>query len=666
MVFDIVVYKVMIALEVLVPVALYVSVALGLGRLYHDSEITAVAAAGMSPLRLYGAVAILALPIAVGVTALSLYGRPWAYANAYQLEQESKTELDIDHLLAERFNINAENGRMILAERVDRATDSLQDVLIFDGGESRTRLYRSQEARIADPDPDDPVVEMTNGTAYSLQHDGTQDKRIEFKRLNIHLQPLETNMESRRKAASWQTLEASAGLPEQAELQWRESRGVSTFILALLAIPLSRTAPRRGRFATLLPVTAVYAVIFYAGDICKSLVGNGSLPPDARTLAGAPGHGTGPAGPDRPRAGHRPGEEPMRILERYLLGNLLLGFAAAAALLLPLFSTLDLVGELDDIGDAGYRLGQALQVTLMTLPRRAVELGPFIALLGGIAALGQLSMSQELSVLRTAGVSATRIGLTALLAGTLLAGGLGALDEFVASPLQQKAIKLRAYAKPDNDKDDSIWARKDGQVVRIGSLATGRVPNHLEIFRFDESNRLQEYILADRAEIQPGGLWQLHDVRLKRWSDEGESVERLERLEWRAILPDSRLDEVTLPPASLSARQLRGYVHFLQNTGQPSIQFEIALWQKLGVPILTLAMILFALPFTFAPVRSTGLGSRLALGAVMGLLVYIGNESLVSLGQLLKLNAMLVGLLPALVLLGMALALVRRFDRGKP
>ncbi|ACO80551.1 permease YjgP/YjgQ family [Azotobacter vinelandii CA] len=277
-VFDIVVYKVMIALEVLVPVALYVSVALGLGRLYHDSEITAVAAAGMSPLRLYGAVAILALPIAVGVTALSLYGRPWAYANAYQLEQESKTELDIDHLLAERFNINAENGRMILAERVDRATDSLQDVLIFDGGESRTRLYRSQEARIADPDPDDPVVEMTNGTAYSLQHDGTQDKRIEFKRLNIHLQPLETNMESRRKAASWQTLEASAGLPEQAELQWRESRGVSTFILALLAIPLSRTAPRRGRFATLLPVTAVYAVIFYAGDICKSLVGNGSLP----------------------------------------------------------------------------------------------------------------------------------------------------------------------------------------------------------------------------------------------------------------------------------------------------------------------------------------------------------------------------------------------------
>ena len=73
-------------------------------------------------------------------------------------------------------------------------------------------------------------------------------------------------------------LKASADLPDQAELQWRKSRGLSTLILALLAIPLSRTAPRRGRFATLLPVTAVFALVFYAGDICKSLVGNGTLP----------------------------------------------------------------------------------------------------------------------------------------------------------------------------------------------------------------------------------------------------------------------------------------------------------------------------------------------------------------------------------------------------
>jgi len=359
----------------------------------------------------------------------------------------------------------------------------------------------------------------------------------------------------------------------------------------------------------------------------------------------------------------------MKIFDRYLLANVALGFLAAAALLLPLFSSLDLVRELDDIGEDGYRLGQALQVVLMTLPRRAVELGPFIALLGGIAALGQLSQAQELSVLRAAGISATRIGLTALLAGALLAAALGAADEFLASPLQQQALETRAHAGAGKgDEDSSIWARQGGQVVRISGLRAERVPGHLEIFRFDDRDRLQEYLLAEYAEIRQGSVWDLHNVQVKRWSGEAESVRQFEfeRLPWRAILPDTRLDEVTLPPESLSARQLSRYVHFLQGSGQPSIQYEIALWQKLGVPILTLAMILFAVPFSFGPVRAAGLGGKLALGAVLGLLVYVANEILISLGQLFRLNAMLVGVAPALVMLGIALALVRRFDRSRP
>ncbi len=43
---DIVFYKVLIALEMLLPVGLYVSVGVTLGQMYTDSEITAISAAG--------------------------------------------------------------------------------------------------------------------------------------------------------------------------------------------------------------------------------------------------------------------------------------------------------------------------------------------------------------------------------------------------------------------------------------------------------------------------------------------------------------------------------------------------------------------------------------------------------------------------------------------
>lgn len=357
----------------------------------------------------------------------------------------------------------------------------------------------------------------------------------------------------------------------------------------------------------------------------------------------------------------------IKQLDRYLLRNLCVGFIAAAALLLPLFGTLDLVNELDDLEEGGYRLAQALTVVLFTLPRRAVELGPFIALLGGIAALGQLASSQELTVMRAAGLSALRIGLAALLGGVLLAVVLAATDEWVASPLQQKALQIRtlALAMTDSDNPDhSIWAARDDQVVRIGGLDAAQQPTRIEIFHFTPEHALSQYIWAERADLQSAERWQLHDVTVKRWTDGQQSVEHLDSLTWPSIVSGKRLSEVSLPPESLSARQLRHYVEFLQHSGQSAGQYQVALWQKLGTPLLTLAMILFAVPFTFAHSRSAGLAGKLAVGALVGLLVYMANQILVNLGILLAFAPLAVGLLPSVVLLAAALAVVLRYDRS--
>ncbi|TWI56722.1 lipopolysaccharide export system permease protein [Pseudomonas duriflava] len=357
----------------------------------------------------------------------------------------------------------------------------------------------------------------------------------------------------------------------------------------------------------------------------------------------------------------------MKIIDRYLILNVFLGFAVAAALLLPLFSTLDLVGELDDI-DEGYRLVQALEVVFMTLPRRAVDLGPFIALLGGIAALGQLAVTQELITLRAAGLSATRIGMTTLAAGLILAVALAIANEFIASPLQQKALQTRSQAMAStkgNSKDGSIWGRRNDQFARIGSLRLGHIPTQVEVFEFDEQARLQQYLYADYADIQPNGVWELHNVQVKRWTAGEESFEQRDRMTWQSILPERRLRDVSFPAESLSSRQLYHYITFLRGSSQPSAQYEVALWEKLGTPLLTLAMILFAVPFAFTQVRSTSLGSKLALGAVVGLLIYLVNQIIMNLGILFGLSPPLVGTAPALAMLGVALFWVFRFDRKR-
>ncbi|WP_226573791.1 LPS export ABC transporter permease LptF [Mangrovibacter yixingensis] len=276
-VFYVVCYKVLIALEMLLPVGLYVAVSVALGQLYTDSEITAILAAGSSPARIYRAILVLAVPMGIIVTFISLYGRPWAYGQIYQLEQQSQSELNVSHLQANKFNTNSD-GRMVLASKIDAATNHLADALIYTSSANKTSIYKAGTVDVIDPSPQSPTVMLHNGTGYVLDRSGQNDRKMEYHNLRMDLKPVVQSLDVRRKAASVAQLARSSDPADYAELQWRESRGLSTLLMVLLAIPLSRTRPRQGRFATLLPLTIMFAAIFYGSNICRTLIANGSIP----------------------------------------------------------------------------------------------------------------------------------------------------------------------------------------------------------------------------------------------------------------------------------------------------------------------------------------------------------------------------------------------------
>lgn len=352
----------------------------------------------------------------------------------------------------------------------------------------------------------------------------------------------------------------------------------------------------------------------------------------------------------------------MNIFNRYLIRNLFLGFAAAAGLLLPLFTTFNLINELDDVNPGGYRWTQAVMVVLMTLPRTFIDLGPFISLIGGIVGLGQLSKSGELTAIRTTGYSIFRIAMVTLCAGLMLTVALGVIDEWVASPMQQRALQIKTRYTRHDMAGNILWARRGNEFVTVKSLNEQRQPVGIELFYYRADHSLQRYIYAKTATISDNGTWQLEDVNQKEWANGKETTETKESVAWPSLFAGMSLQELTLPSSSFSVKQLGHYISYLKSTGQPSLEFTLALWQKVGHPLLILAMILLAIPFTFSAPRVPGLGSRLAVGVVVGLLTYVSDQIIVNLGLLYSLNVQMTTLAPPALLLAMALILVFRFD----
>ena len=125
----------------------------------------------------------------------------------------------------------------------------------------------------------------------------------------------------------------------------------------------------------------------------------------------------------------------MSILDRYLMKQVAGGILISTLVLLPLFSFLDLVDQLDDVGTGFYRTSDAFLYVMLTLPRRFIQLLPFIALLGNVTALGRLALNQELISLRSAGYSPVQISMASMKVGLLLLLIVGLLELFVAPPL---------------------------------------------------------------------------------------------------------------------------------------------------------------------------------------------------------------------------------------
>ena len=71
-----------------------------------------------------------------------------------------------------------------------------------------------------------------------------------------------------------------------------------------------------------------------------------------------------------------------RILDRYLAASILTSTLLVLGVLMALFSFIQFVDALGDIGRAHYQMGDAVRYVLLSLPRQTHEVFPMAALLG--------------------------------------------------------------------------------------------------------------------------------------------------------------------------------------------------------------------------------------------------------------------------------------------
>ena len=346
----------------------------------------------------------------------------------------------------------------------------------------------------------------------------------------------------------------------------------------------------------------------------------------------------------------------MKILDRYLIKQISIGIVIASLVLMPLFSFLDLVDQLEDVGTGFYKTSDAFLYVLLTIPRRFIELAPFIALLGNVTALGRLAINLELISLRSAGFSPARIGMASMKVGMALLVLIAALELLVAPPLHQQAIAHRSAALDQSTElgmNLGVWTRNDRQILRIGNLRHDTRAANVEIFNLDNNNSLSEYIFAEGFDIVSDQEWTLHNVIRKSFVDDKIVLSNTDSMAWTTFLDPGQISTLTKPQESLSPVELFQYIKYLRDTGQEADVYAVSLWKKPGGTLTMLGMLLLSVPFVFGSVR-TGFANRLVLAGITGIVVYLLDQIFSNTGLILGLNPSFVALTPGIVLIWLA------------
>jgi lipopolysaccharide export system permease protein len=339
----------------------------------------------------------------------------------------------------------------------------------------------------------------------------------------------------------------------------------------------------------------------------------------------------------------------MRLLDSYIGSSFLKCFLLVIFILAILFSFIEFLSQLDDVGKGMYSLGNALIFVAFSLPRCLIDLMPVSAMLGGTIALGLLADHRELLAMQVAGISATRICLAVFATLILIIIMFGVMAETIMPDMEQTARRTRAqalYGAGVHFTQQGFWARKQNTYIHVQKISSEGVAIGIDVFEFDTQGRLMNFTHALSANIRSSKQWTMNGVTQKIFTEHGLAIKKTATRKMESFLSLDQVEVLESPPSSLSTSDLMDYIKALQESGQDADKYLLAFWRKFSVPLMTGAMVLFSLSFVFGVKRRVSAGLRITMASLVGFAIYFADQVVMHAGLLLNLNPLITAMIP--------------------
>ncbi len=266
--------------QLVAPFALYVATILTLGRLYADQEMVVFQGAGTGPARLLSWLAA-AVGVVVGAVAVfALVLTPWANRSLEDYMKQARARTEFETVNPGAFHAYDRGRRVTYSEAMSADRRTLHNVFMSQRLEDgrQVTLWANEGTQFVDADSGIHYLVLRQGKRYEVQPGQTDLRIMAFDELRQKLNVFESTNPGDYEATAKPLAALGRSPPERAEWHWRVGMPLFALIGVLLAVGISRTKPRQGRFARVVPGMLLMLFYYLALLLNRNVIEEEQLP----------------------------------------------------------------------------------------------------------------------------------------------------------------------------------------------------------------------------------------------------------------------------------------------------------------------------------------------------------------------------------------------------
>lgn len=643
-----------------IPMALLVGILIAVGRLSADSEVIAMQAAGLSPGAIYRPVFYFSVAAFLLNFVLMTWALPWGNSRLQARRVELLTSAAETQIKPRIFFDQFEN-RVVYINDIDPESGLWNGVFIADSTEAdQQRVIVARSGQLSVTERRQVWIELNDSAThgvinskpdrYEIARNAAQRLLLEDPdREAIEARPLAKSLKELGLGQLLDKLRTARGSGDELDVRFIKVEIHNRFAIpfaciafGVIGLPLGVTNRRGGNssgFSLSIAIILVYYVLLNNGtDLARSgrvPVALGMWLPNLVLLAGglwllgktgvegkgfwsrlAPllrrfrgRGGAGEVAADETSILQRLDIPFPNIIDRYILVEFLKTLGVVMVSTAVVWIIVDYTEIVEDISENNVPFEVVVSYFRYRLLQILDSVLPISVLIATLITFGVLAKNNEITAIKSNGVSLYRIALPVIAVAIFLSFVSYLLLDFVLPYSNQRVAQRRAEIKGRETpstysrEQQREWVFGRGRYIfnYLGYDRRARTLSQVQVFEFHPTEfRLTRRIRAEEARFDGTG-WVFFNGWIRSFGDDGESSFSPFRRPVRLHYPErpSYFEVESKAPDQMTWGELSRYIANVRRLGYAADELTVQLWRKTSWPFLSVVMALIALPFSF-------------------------------------------------------------------